>query len=253
MNPSNLTFTDPPRDFPTTQVNGDPLKPLTEVLIERRATSHFKPDPVPNRYLEAILRFALQAPSGYNLQPWRFLVVRDPDARRRLQAVAMDQPKVGQAPVVIIAFALQDEWRSTMNSILQEGARRGLGKPEDIPGLESTITAFLDEMPSSVWLNRHIMIAVSTLMLVAEAYGLDTAPMEGFDPAGVRREFGLPDTAEVVALLGLGFADRPPKKYGGRISMEHIVHLDRYGRPWANESINSPEDLRASSGTAPAQ
>jgi nitroreductase len=253
MNPSALTFTDPPRDFPVTQVNGDPLKPLTEVLLERRATSHFKPDPVPERYLEAILQFALQAPSGYNLQPWRFLVVRNPAARRRLQTVAMDQPKVGQAPVVIIAFAVHDEWRSTMDPTLQEGARRGLGTPEAIPELKSTITAFLNDMPSSPWLNRHTMIAVTTLMLAAEAYGLNTAPMEGFDPAGVKREFGLPDKAEVVALLALGFADLPPKKYGGRFSMENVVHLDHYGRPWANGSINSPEDLRASSGTAPAQ
>ncbi len=45
------------------------------------------------------------------------------------------------------------------------------------------------------------MIAMTTMMLMAEAYGLDTAPMEGFDPQAVGREFGLPDNAEIVALL----------------------------------------------------
>jgi nitroreductase len=54
-----------------------------------------------------------------------------------------------------------------------------------------------------VWLNRHVMIAVTTMMLAAEVFGYDTAPMEGFDPDGVKREFGIPDEAEVVCLLPL--------------------------------------------------
>ncbi|MGH7979338.1 MAG: nitroreductase family protein, partial [Limisphaerales bacterium] len=52
------------------------MKPLTGALLERRATTHFKPEPVPDEYLEAILGLGGQAPSGYNLQPWRFVVVR---------------------------------------------------------------------------------------------------------------------------------------------------------------------------------
>jgi len=78
------TIEEKPVNFPGAQVNGSPLKRLTEVLLDRRATAHFKPDPVPEEYLEAILHFACQAPSGYNLQPWRFVVVREPENRRRL-------------------------------------------------------------------------------------------------------------------------------------------------------------------------
>jgi nitroreductase len=71
---------------------------LTQVLLDRRATPHFKPDPVPEEYLEAVLRFATRAPSGYNLQPWRFLVVRDKENRTRLQQAAFHQEKVGEVP-----------------------------------------------------------------------------------------------------------------------------------------------------------
>src|SRR5882724_2324187 len=100
------TFQGKPLLFPTTQVDGKALKSLTQVLLDRRATAHFKPDPIPDEYLEAILRFAMQAPSGFNLQPWRFLVVREENNRRRLQKAAMDQAKVGEAPVVVIFFAV---------------------------------------------------------------------------------------------------------------------------------------------------
>jgi hypothetical protein len=108
------TFTDRPDRFSRTQVNGDVLKPLTQVLLERRATAHFKSEPVPQEYLDAILQFTLQSPSGFNLQPWRFIVVRDETNRQRLKKVAMNQAKVGEVPVVVIAFAIPGEWKQLL-------------------------------------------------------------------------------------------------------------------------------------------
>ena len=219
---------DKPSQFPTTQVNGAPLKTITQVLLDRRATSHFKPDSVPNEYLEAILRFAGQAPSGYNLQPWRFIAVREEKNRLRLKAAAFDQAKIGEAPVVIIAFAVKGEWKTRMDAIFQESVRRGSCKEEEIENVEKVATAFLYHFPPAVWLNRHTMIAFTTMMLVAEAYGLDTAPMEGFDAEAVKREFGLPDEAEVAGLLAIGFAKEPDKPYPGRLPLNEIVFEEQY-------------------------
>lgn len=226
------TMQDKPTQFPTTQVNGAPLKPLTQVLLDRRATIHFKPDAVPEAHLEAILRLGAQAPSGYNLQPWRFIVVRDAKNRQRLRAAAMDQPKVSEAPVVIIAFAEKGGWKTHMDAIFREGARRGVGKADQIAGTEQIVNEFLGAFPAPVWLNRHTMIVVTTMMLLAEAYGLDTAPMEGFEPEAVKREFGLPPESEVVALLAIGFAQEPDKGYAGRLSLADMVHEEHFGHPW---------------------
>jgi len=230
-----IQLQDKPARFPTAQVNGAPLKPITEVLLDRRATRRFKPDPVPEDYLEAILQFAAQAPSGFNLQPWRFIVVREPQNRKRLQQAAMNQAKVAEAPVVIIAFSINDEWRKFIKKIFKEAALRGAGRLEDVEEMTATATDFLDKLPADVWLNRHTMIAVTTMMLVAETYGLDTAPMEGFDPEAVKKEFGLPLEAEVIALLAIGFADRPDKSYPGRFSLDFIACAERYNRPWPGE------------------
>lgn len=71
-----------------------------------------------------------------------------------------------------------------------------------------------------------------TQMLLAEAYGLDTAPMEGFEPEAVQREFGLPPEAEVIALLAIGFAQEPDKGYAGRLSLADMVHEEPFGHPW---------------------
>ena len=227
---------DKPTNLPTTQPDGKPLKPFTEAVVERRATNQFKPDEVPEETLNAILRLGLQAPSGYNLQPWRFIVVRGEDNRQRLQAAAYNQPKVGQAPVVIIAVGMKEEWKQTADEVFSEGVERGAGKADTVEQYKQGALQFLSHMPMDVWVNRHTMIAFTTLMYAAEAYGFDTAPMEGFDAAAVKREFGLPDEAEVVALLAIGRAEPPDKAYPGRFPPERVVYSERYGEAWKSNA-----------------
>jgi nitroreductase len=222
-----------PMNFPVTQPDSAPLKPITQVLLDRRATKSFKPDEVvPDEFLDAILSFGAQAPSGYNLQPWRFIVVRDEENRRRLRRAAMNQAKVTEAPVVIIAVGVKSDLEQRVDQVLREGARRGVGKFEGVEDAKRGAMKFLSTIPLNVWLNRHTMIAVTTMMLVAESYGFDTAPMEGFDPEAVKSEFGIPAEDEVVALLAIGQAQETDKPYPGRFPIEQIVFTERYGDAW---------------------
>ncbi|MBV9209837.1 MAG: nitroreductase family protein [Acidobacteria bacterium] len=224
---------DKPAEVTTTQPNGEPLKPITQVLLERRATNHFTDEPVPEEVLDAILKLAAQAPSGYNLQPWRFIVVREEENRKRLQAAAFGQPKVAEAPVVVIALGMKEEWQARADEVFSEGAQRGAGNPDTWQQAKEGALQFLTGMQKmDVWVNRHTMIAVTTMMLVSEAYGFDTAPMEGFNPAAVKTEFGIPEEAEVVALLAIGRGAQPEKAYPGRFTLDRIVYSERYGEAW---------------------
>jgi nitroreductase len=224
---------DKPTNLPTEQPNGEPLKPITDVILERRATNNFTNEPVPDEILEAILKLGAQAPSGYNLQPWRFVVVRDEENRKRLQKVAFNQPKVAEAPVVIIALGMKEEWQARADEVFKEGAERGAGSVDKWEQAKNGAIQFLTGMQKmDVWVNRHTMIAFTTMMLAAEAYGFDTAPMEGFDAAAVKTEFGIPEEAEVVALLAIGRGREPEKVYTGRFSLDRIVYSERYGEAW---------------------
>lgn len=223
---------DKPTISRTTQPDGSPLKPLPQVVLHRRATSHFLPDEVPEEFLNTILLLAAQAPSGYNLQPWRFIIVRDPENRKRLMRVAYNQAKVAEAPVVVIALGMKEEWKERADEVFREGAQRGAGRLENVEQYKQGAFDFLAHQPMPVWVNRHVMIAVTTMMLVAESYGFDTAPMEGFDAAGVKREFGVPDEAEVVALLAIGRVKPPDKPYPGRFPLDRITFAEHYGEAW---------------------
>jgi len=121
-----------------------------------------------------------------------------------------------------------------IEEVLREGASRGIGRADDVDATAAAAREFLATIPMEVWVNRHTMIAVTTMMLVAEAYGFDTAPMEGFDPAAVKREFNIPAEAEVVALLAIGRSREPDKAYPGRFPLSRIVFRERYGTQWNN-------------------
>lgn len=201
---------------------------FASLLRERRATTHFLPDPVPEEDVNRIFACALNAPSGFNLQPWRFVIVRDAAQRRRLRAAALDQAKVSEAPVVIVAFGRRDHWSEHADEIFQDAAQRGALKAENLGEQQKQAVGFISKLPPAVWLNRHVMIGFTCLMLAAEALGWDTAPMEGFDPARVADVLNLPNDAEVVALLAIGRHAPPDRAFPGRLAPERMVYMERF-------------------------
>ena len=100
---------------------------LSELVRRRRATDNFSPEPVSDSDLQEIVRAGLEAPSSYNLQPWRFVVVRDLQQRRKLRAAAMDQPKVEEAPVVIVACGDTLGWWEDLEEVIRLGQEHGIG------------------------------------------------------------------------------------------------------------------------------
>jgi len=83
----------------------------------------------------------------------------------------------------------------------------------------------------AVWVNRHVMIAFTTMMWMAEVLGYDTAPMEGFFEDKVKSVLGIPESVRVVALLGIGRRNGPDKPYAGRHPMRDVCFDGRWGEP----------------------
>src|ERR1700743_479654 len=98
---------------------------LSQAIQDRRATPSFDGVPIPAEDLRAILDAGLHAPSGYNMQPWRFVVVQAPEQRKRLRAAAYNQGKVEEASAVIVACGDADGWRKDLDLILEQG-RKGV-------------------------------------------------------------------------------------------------------------------------------
>jgi nitroreductase len=207
-------------------------KTLTQAIAERRATTSFDGRPIPDADLKRILEAGLQAPSGYNMQPWRFIVVRSAEQLRRLRGASYNQAKVEEASAVIVACGDADGWRSgDLEEMLRMGREGGM--PENYAEqAKTTIPNYLSNHPNfSMWLNRHVMIAFTSMMMMAEVMGYDTAPMEGFEEEKVREVLRLPLSYSVVALLALGHLKGPEKFNGGRFSIARTVFAEEYGKP----------------------
>jgi nitroreductase len=225
-----------------TQASGStPEKTLSHAIRDRRATPSFAPQPVPEDDLKKILDAGLAAPSAYNLQPWRFVVVRDAEQRGRLRQAAMKQPKVEEAPVVIVACADLEGWRhGDVDEIIRLAQQHGYGDEARYDSMRKNIARFFGSAPGTagglapdfaVWANRQTMIAFTTMMWMAEVLGYDTAPMEGFYEDQVRDALGIPGHVRVVALLAIGHRKGEDKPFAGRFAMHRTVFAEKWGNP----------------------
>ena len=208
-------------------------KTLAQAIRDRRATPSFTGEPIPANDLRQIIEAGLRAPSGYNMQPWRFIVVQNPEQRKRLRAASYNQAKVEEASAVIVACGDRDGWRKDLGEMLRMGL--GGGMPESYAAqaansVPSYLSGFTDEQMRG-WLNKHVMMALTSMMLMAEVMGYDTAPMEGFEQAKVCETLRLPMSYWVVGLLAVGQLRGPDKYDGGRFDISHTVFGEEYGKP----------------------
>lgn len=167
---------------------------LFEAVRDRRSVRSFEDRHVPQDTLEKVLDAARRAPSARNKQDWRFVVVRDESLRQQLMSAAYDQEFIGQAPVVIAACGVHTDDVMTC------------GHP-----------AYLVD----------VSIALDHLTLAARALGLGTCWVGKFDQEPVKEALHIPEDAQVVELMPLGYPqewpDAPPRKPLGE-----IVHYDRW-------------------------
>lgn len=207
---------------------------LIEAIKQRRAARAFKPDPIPEAILQAILQMGLRSPSGFNLQPWRFIVVRTPENKQKLKACAFNQRQVGEAPVVLICCG---DRRATemanIESVIELGKSVGAMPDAFAEYMRSSISSFVANPPCfesmEAWTNRHTMLAVAHIMIVAKSFGVDSCPMEGFVTSQVKEVFQIPEEVDVCCLLPLGYADEPFKQYGGRFDIQEVCFAETYG------------------------
>jgi len=208
-------------------------KTLSQAIQERRATPSFDGTPIPAEDLRQILDAGLQAPSGYNMQPWRFIVVQSQEQKKKLRAASYNQGKVEEASAVIVACGDADGWRKDLDLMLEQGRKGGM--PESYAAqAQISVPNYLSSFNTAQmqgWLNKMVMLAFTHMMLMAEVMGYDTAPMEGFEQDKVHEVLRLPLSYWVVALLAVGHAKGPDKFNGGRFDLSHTVFGEEFGKP----------------------
>ncbi|RJP87323.1 MAG: nitroreductase family protein [Desulfobacteraceae bacterium] len=207
-----------------------------EVIYSRRAVNFFDPKKqVPESLLNEIIELAAKAPSGFNLQPWSLIVLRDPEEKLRLQKHAWNQPKISEAPVTLIVLADMDGWK-TGNPFLeknfQEMVKTGAmneGQRQWFDGARESLYGSSESRKVAFACKNTAFFAMA-LMLAAKSLGVDTHPMDGFDMDAVRKEFQIPDNYWIPMLIAVGYFDAAKSLVPGKwrkTADEIIVRFDK--------------------------
>lgn len=167
-----------------------------EAIHKRRSIRSYLNKEVEDDKIWRILKGAQQAPSASNRQEWRFIVVRDKYLREKLMEAARNQSFVAEAPVVIVCCAQTD------NHIMTCGQ---LCYPIDVA------------------------IAIDHMTLVAVEEGLGTCWIGAFYEDKVKEILEIPPDIRVVELLTLGYPREIPVSAKMRLSLEEIVHWEKWG------------------------
>lgn len=177
-------------------------------LIERRISANLfdASHTLTDAEIEQLVRFATRAPTAYNLQNWRFIAVRSPEAKARLHGLAYGQAKVSEAAVTfIICGVLPDH--ATLAERLRPSVEAGFMPADMASGWQEGARAqYADPRKARDEAVRSATLGAATLIHATEALGLASGPMTGFDAEGVTREFNLAPDEMPVLLVAIGRA-----------------------------------------------
>lgn len=182
--------------------------PIVAAIENRVSTNLFDAGKaLADAQIEELTRLATRAPTAYNLQNWRFIAVRTPEAKARLQAAAYGQAKVTEAAVTYIVCG-QLPSHTVMEERLRPSVEAGFMPAGTLKAWAAAVEESYRDNPQKQRDEavRTATLGAAFLMFAAEAYGLATGPMVGFDPMVVARQFTLAADEIPVVLVAVGHA-----------------------------------------------
>lgn len=177
---------------------------LLPALTGRFACRSFTGKAVSDADLQTVLEAGRIAPSGFGMEPWRFMVVRTAEARSRVASACFDQPPAATAPVLIAVIALVEALQpdSAYVQARLEAEAGGGPVPDE---LKAAYRGFYDHTDVRNWAIGQCNFAATQMMIQATSLGLATCPIGGFDEAALAAALDIP-AGEVPALvLALGY------------------------------------------------
>ncbi|KAM3098106.1 nitroreductase family protein [Phormidesmis sp. 146-35] len=221
-------------NLPTSQ--SGPLD-VAAAIVQRRAIKNFKPDEIPLALLHQLVDLTIAAPSSFNLQSWRIVLVQDEAQKAALSAACWGQPQITQAPVTFVFAADSDAWKEDRTAFYETAVQLGNLTPQAVEYLQDAIPQFQSALgeKNREYAVKDAMIAATHLVLAAQSYGLATCFMNGWVEDQVKAVIGAADQPNIAiaVVIPVGFAAEP-RKDPGRYPVSHNVFVDRLSNPYGS-------------------
>jgi len=196
-----------------------------EAIITRRSIKHFSPGyKFTKNEINKLLSLAILSPTAFNQQNWRFVIIEDPETRRKIRSHAWDQSQVTDASLFIILCSDLKAWE-------KEPQRYWKNSSQDV---REIMLPAMDEY----YRNKHQVqrdeamrscgIVAQTLMLSAKSMGYDSCPMDGFDFDEVAKIIRLPEDHVISMFVAIGMGIKPAWPRPGQLTLENVVIKDSF-------------------------
>ena len=192
-----------------------------EAIYKRRAVKHFDPShSLTEAEEQKLFEATVQAPTSFNIQHWRFVILRDPQLRATIRKeFGNDQAQMTDASLLVLFTADLKAWQKNPE-------RYWVNAPKEVADLLVNWMGPFHE--GREWLQRDEAqrssgIAMQTMMLAAQELGYQSCPMIGFDGDKVAELIQLPDDHVMGPMVAIGKGTKDPWPKPGQLPLEALV------------------------------
>ncbi|MGK7946147.1 MAG: nitroreductase family protein [Microcystaceae cyanobacterium] len=196
-----------------------------DAIQQRRSVKHYDSShQMSDEEITTLLEAAILSPTSFNIQNWRFVLVKDPDIRQKIQAASWNQSQVTESSLVILLCADLNAWGKNPERYWKNAPQEVQEKLVPmIPGFYKE-----NEQLQRDEAMRSCGMVGQTIMLAAKAMGYDTCPMIGFDPQKVAELIKLPDDHLISFMIVVGKPVKPAQPRGGQLDLSEVVFTDHF-------------------------
>lgn len=206
------------------------LNDFYTVLKERHSVRVYDPSvKIPREELKEIVELSLSAPSSSNLQPWRFLIIDEPELKQKLLPIANNQQQVvDSAAVIAVLGDLRSYERAEeiYAEAVQLGAMTEEVKTSFVERLHKGYGGMGPERLHQINLLDAGLVSMQ-LMLIAKAKGYDTVPMGGYNAEKFAEAFEVPETLKPILLIAIGKSAKSAHATP-RLSVDQVAHWNSF-------------------------
>ena len=194
---------------------------VIDAIYNRRSIKQFDPEhKLTAEEEKKLFEAVIQAPTSFNIQHWRFIVLRDPELRNKIRSeYGNDQSQMTDASLLVIFTADMNAWK-------KEPQRYWQNAPQEVAEL---LVGWMGPFHEGrEWLQRDeaqrsIGMAMQTMMLAAQDMGYQSCPMIGFDIEKVAELINLPEDHVMGPMVAIGKGTKDPWPKPGQLPLEEIV------------------------------
>lgn len=198
---------------------------IKQAILERRSVKHFDSSHVmTDTEITELMEHAVLSPTAFNIQHWRFIRVKDPIKRQKIQDASWGQAQVTEASLLLVLCADLNAWE-------KEPQRYWRNAPQEVqdyllPAIENYYANHHQGQRDECI--RSASIAAMNIMLMAKGMGYDSCPMDGFDFDQVAKIINLPHDHIITMMITVGKKKLDARPRSGQLPLNEVFLTDSF-------------------------